>query len=71
MKLVDDAKIVFRHYSTQALFWAANLQGTWALMPEDLKSSFPGYMPKTIAWITFAILSFGLGGKFVRQDLGK
>ena len=67
MKLVDNAKQVWRHYSTIALTMAGGLQGAWVGMPDSIKADLPDTVGKAVAWITFAIAIFGLGGKFIDQ----
>ena len=67
MKLVDNAKQVWRHYSTIALSMAAGLQGMWAGMPDSIKADLPDTVGKAVAWVTFMVAMFGLGGKFIVQ----
>ena len=67
MKLVKNAKQAWRHYSTIALSMAAGLQGAWAGMPDSVKVDLPDSIGKAVAWITFTVVVFGLGGKFVDQ----
>ena len=67
MKLVDNAKQVWRHYSTIALSVAGSLQGAWAAIPNATKADLPDSVGKVVAWITIAVIVFGLGGKFVVQ----
>lgn len=68
MKLVDNAKGAWRHYSTQALAAGASLPAAWEAIPDDLKVAFP---PSTIHWvarITGIVCVMGLVGKFIDQS---
>lgn len=67
MKIVDNAKQVWHHYSTIAMGVAGGLQGVWAAMPDNLKSELPKSVGQAVAWITLGVLVLGLGGKFVDQ----
>lgn len=67
MKLVDDCKGAWRHYSTKALVLAGGLQGMWAGLPDAVHSALPDTVGKAVAWITFGVAMLGLGGKFVDQ----
>lgn len=69
MKLVDNARQVWRHYSTIALGMAGGLQGVWAGLPDSVKTDLPPAVGQAVAWITLAIALGGLAGKFVDQDL--
>ena len=67
MKLVDNVKQVWHHYSTIAMGIAGGLQGAWATVPDAIKADLPATVGKVVAWITLAVLVLGLGGKFVSQ----
>lgn len=67
MKLIDDVRGAWRHYSTQALAMAASLQGTWLTIPDSVKADLPAWVSQTVAWIIFSVALAGLGGKFVDQ----
>ena len=67
MKLVDDIKEVWTHYSTIAMAMAGSLQGAWATLPDSVKATLPPEVGQAVAWITLAVLVLGLGGKFVDQ----
>ena len=67
MKLVDNVKAVWRHYSTIALAMAGSLQGAWATLPDAIKATLPPEIGQAVAWITLGVLVLGLGGKFVDQ----
>lgn len=67
MKLVDDAKEVWRHYSTIALGMAGGLQGVWASLPDAVRDDLPKSVGQAVAWITLGIAVAGLAGKFVDQ----
>ena len=67
MKLVDDAREVWRHWSTQALAASAGIPTVWASIPDDMKAAWP---PSTIHWVlrvTGIIAGFGLVGKYIKQ----
>lgn len=67
MRLVEDARACWRHYSTQALGMAASLQGVWLGIPDSIKADLPKSVGEAVAWITFVVALLGLGGKFVDQ----
>lgn len=67
MKLIDDCKAAWRHYSTIALGMAGSLQGMWAGLPEAVKADLPPSVGQAVAWVTFSIAVGGLAGKFIDQ----
>lgn len=67
MKLVDDCKGAWRHYSTKALALAGALQGAWLGIPDEIKADLPHTVAKVVAWVVFVVAALGLGGKFVDQ----
>lgn len=67
MKLVDNCKAVWRHYSTMALGMAGGLQGLWALLDAETKANLPSTVGQAVAWITLAVAVAGLAGKFIDQ----
>lgn len=67
MKLIDDYKAVFHHYSTIALTAASGLQGAWISVPESIKENLPPLVGQTVSWVSLAIVVLGLFGKFVKQ----
>lgn len=67
MKLIDNVKGAWKHYSTQALAAGASLPAVWEGIPDDLKAALP---PSTIHWvarITGIVCALGLVGKFIDQ----
>lgn len=64
MKLVDDWKRCYRWFSVQSMAISGALLATWALMPEDLKSSLP---PQMIVGTAVGILALGVIGRVVEQ----
>jgi hypothetical protein len=68
MKMIDDARAVWRHYSTQALAFVTTLGGVWAGIPEWAKTALPSWVPTTVAWLVFIVAALGLGGKFIDQS---
>ena len=67
MKIVSNARAVWRHYSTIALGMAGGLQGVWAGLPDSVKADLPTSVGQAVAWTTLAVAVLGLGGKFVDQ----
>ena len=67
MKLVDNVRGVWKHYSTIALTAASGLQGAWVSIPESIKENLPAQVGQTVSWICFGIVLLGLFGKFVKQ----
>ena len=68
MKLIDDIRGAWRHYSTQALAMGAALQGVWVAFPDDLKAALGPDAVVVVAKVTAVILVLGLLGKFVDQS---
>lgn len=65
MKLVDDWKAAWRWFSVQAMTLAGALQGTWVLLPEDLRTSVPqGW----VCGLTVGLLVLGVAGRLVKQE---
>lgn len=71
MKIVDNAKACWKHYSTIALAMAGSLQGAWLAIPDTIKSDLPPTVGHVVAWIVFGVAVGGLGGKFVDQTKDK
>lgn len=69
MKMVNNPKDVWRHYSTVALAVVAGVQGIWALMPEKFIAAYPAWVTPAVAYATGALAVLGLFGKFIKQDL--
>ena len=67
MKLIDDIKGTWRHYSTIALTAASGLQGAWLGIPDAIKSGLPEMVGHAVSWVSLAIVVLGLFGKFVKQ----
>lgn len=65
MKLVDDANKAWRWFSVQAMALAASIQGTWLLIPDDMKASIPHGI---VQWVTLALMAFGVIGRVVKQS---
>jgi len=65
MKLVDNAKSAWRWISVQAMTAALALQGAWAALPDDMRSSVPA---NVVQWATFVLLALGIGGRLVKQS---
>lgn len=67
MKLVDNARQCWRWFSMQAMALAIAIQGTWELLPPDLRSSVPD---KVVPLVTVALLVSGIFGRLVDQTRG-
>jgi hypothetical protein len=65
MKLVDGARRAWRWFSVQCMALALALQGTWELMPDDLRSGIP---PRAVTIITLALLVLGIFGRLLKQE---
>lgn len=68
MKLIEDCKGAWSHYSTKALALAGSLQGAWLSIPDSIKDDLPKTVGQVVAWIVFVVAALGLGGKFVDQS---
>lgn len=68
MKLINDCKAAWKHYSTIALTAASGLQGAWLSIPDSIKAPLPGWVAQAVAWITLTVVLAGLGGKFIDQS---
>ena len=68
MKIIDNARDSFRHYSTIALTAASGLQGAWLGIPDAIKANLPVTVGQAVSWISLAIVVLGLFGKFVNQS---
>ena len=64
MKLIDNWRKAYRMLSVQAMAAATAIQGTWVLIPEDMKSIIA---PGIVQWITMGLLVFGIFGRLVDQ----
>ena len=64
MKLIDNWRKAYRMVSVQAMAAATAIQGTWVLIPEDMKSTIA---PGIVQWITMGLLVFGIFGRLVDQ----
>ena len=67
MKLIDNARAAWKHYSTIALTAASGLQGAWLGIPDAIKENLPATVGQAVAWVTLAVAVLGLGGKFIDQ----
>lgn len=68
MKLIDNWRKAYRMISVQAMALATAIQGTWVLVPEDMKTSIP---PTVVQWTTMGLLVFGIFGRLVDQPKTK
>lgn len=69
MKLIEDIKGAWRHFSTIALASGATIQGVWIAFPPDLKARLPQTTVDLVSYVTGVILVWGLIGKFIQQPL--
>ena len=67
MKIIDNAREAWSHYSTIALTAASGLQGAWLGIPDAIKANLPVTVGQAVSWISLAIVVLGLFGKFVKQ----
>lgn len=64
LELIDDARKAWKLISVQAMGGAVAVQGAWAALGDDLKSSIPHWMVTTL---TLGLLFVGIGGRMVKQ----
>jgi hypothetical protein len=64
MKLVENWRRMHRAFSVQAMALAAAIQGTWPMIPEDLKAALP---TSIVHWVSVALLAAGIVGRLVDQ----
>ncbi len=69
MKLVDNTKEVWSHYSTSMLLFVAGAQGVWVTMPEAWLKAYPDWVAPMMSYVTGAAALLGLLGKFIKQAL--
>jgi hypothetical protein len=65
MKLVNDWRKSWRWFSMQAQAAGVALQGSWLLVPEDVKTQIPGTI---VTGIAMFLLIAGMLGRLVVQD---
>jgi hypothetical protein len=68
MKLIDEPKRIWRHFSTWALTVGGALQGVWLGIPDSIRGDLPHYAGQAVAWITLVVAVWGIGGKVVDQS---
>jgi hypothetical protein len=64
MRLVSDWKKAHRWFSVQALSIATAATVTWQLIPDDLRSAAPSWVPPALL---VTILFAGIAGRLVEQ----
>ena len=69
LKLVPNAKQIWRHYSTGMLLGVAALQMFWKESPAEWIAAYPSWFTSNVAYITTAVAVLGIVGKFIKQDL--
>ena len=65
LEFVDDAKQAWRWLSMQAMTAALAVQGAWAMLPDDMRTTIPA---QYVQWLTFALLGLGIVGRLVKQQ---
>jgi hypothetical protein len=69
MKLVDNAKQVWKHWSTWALGWVAGVGTVWLGIPDEIKANLPHWFAQVVSWTVVIAGFLGLGAKFKAQNL--
>ena len=64
MKLTDEWRQSWRWFSMQSMGLTTVFLGAWAALPEDLRSSLPGWLVPAIAVF---VLMLGIAGRLVVQ----
>ncbi len=64
IKLVSDARNVWRWYSTWAVGFSSGLMGAWSFLPDDLKAALPWWVVTIFAVFNFV---FFVGARVVQQ----
>ncbi len=62
--LIPDWQRAWRWFSVQAMVLAGAINGTWAVIPDDMKASIPAGF---VQWLTIALLVFGVAGRLIDQ----
>ena len=62
--LIPNWRRAWRMLSVQCMTLAAAIQGTWPLMPEDMKATLH---PSVVHWVSLALLIAGIAGRLVQQ----
>jgi len=69
IRFVDDIRSRLYHFSTISLTIGTAAVGVWLMLPADLKNRLS---PQTLDWTArgiFAVLGWGLLGKFIQQPM--
>ncbi len=64
LKLVPEWRKAWRWFSMQSMALVVALLGSWAALPDDLKSGLPGWV---VPSVSAAVLFFGMAGRLVKQ----
>ena len=64
MTLIENWRKGYKMLSVQAMAAATAIQGTWVLVPEDMKTTIP---PTLVQWLTMSLLVFGILGRLIDQ----
>jgi hypothetical protein len=65
MKLIDEWRAAHKMVSVQAMSAALAVQGAWAQIPPDMKSSIP---PQVVTYLTLGLIVLGIVGRFIKQE---
>lgn len=69
MKLVPNAKQVWRYNSARTLVIVTTLQGWWALTPQSWIDSYPKWVTPAVAYATAALTIAAAVFQYFKQDL--
>jgi len=67
MKLIDNAREVWKHWSTWALSTVVGIGGAWVSIPDEIKTNLPHYVSEGVSWVVTIAALLGLGAKFSPQ----
>jgi hypothetical protein len=64
-EIVHNWRSAWRFISMRAMAANVAFLGTWAALPDDLKSALPSWLVPTVAVI---VLVIGMGGRLIKQE---
>ena len=67
-RLVDDWRHLHRFFSVWAAAAGSALLTGWQVIPDDMRSYLPHWLPTTAAYLTLACVVIGVA---VKQDFGR
>lgn len=68
MNLIPNWRRAWRMFSVQSMALAAAIQGTWPLLPDDLKATLPTTL---VHWVSVGLLLAGIAGRLIDQPKAK